>query len=192
MNKQNCPHCRKTYASEKWLLKHLEKCEKNVKMGQGEEIVQKKPKASIKIKRKAIDSRLRKNVWDTYIGQKTSGKCFCCRENEITAFTYCNTFQAGHIISHMNGGKAEISNLLPICRDCNMKMSSENWDDYVERHSHLPMRRCGANPPIAKYMKGIIWTQSLARMYLERKKPDSHWRIEWRRRWLTDRHTYVD
>ena len=34
MNKQNCPHCLTTYASEKWLLKHLKKCEKNVKMGQ--------------------------------------------------------------------------------------------------------------------------------------------------------------
>ena len=59
--------------------------------------------------------------------------------------------------------------MLPICRDCNMNMGAENWDDYVKRNN-LPIRRAGKNPPIVKYMKGIIWWQSLARMWLERNK----------------------
>lgn len=134
-----------------------------------------------KPKRKSMDPKLRKSVWDIYIGQKTSAICFCCWRKEITPFTYNNTFQAGHIISHANGGASCLANLLPICRDCNMNMSAENWDEYVERHPHLPLRTYGENPP-----QKVIWAttimQSLVRMWLERKNPDSDWRIEWKKR----------
>lgn len=160
MKKFTCTKCKQTYASESWFKKH--KC-KNV---------------SIK-KRSSIPGKLRKQVWDVYIGQRTGSKCFCCCENIITPFTYCNTFHAGHIISHHNGGKTSIENMLPICRDCNMNMGAENWDNYVERNG-FPLRRCGENPPIQKYIKGIIWIQSLVRMWLERKKEDSYWRLKWK------------
>ena len=44
-----------------------------------------------------------------------------------------------------------------------MNMSDENWDDYVARQPHLPLRTYGANPP-----KKVVWAttviQSLARM----------------------------
>ena len=132
-----------------------------------------------------MDASLRARVWDTYIGQTTKGICFCCRDstNPIYPFSYCNTFQAGHIISDANGGKATIGNLLPICRDCNMNMGAENWDDYVARQPHLRIRIHGDNLP-----KEVIWAatiiQSLARMYLERKNPHSPWRLEWERRYI--------
>ena len=128
------------------------------------------------VKRKSIDPPLRKQLWEKYIGQKTEGKCYCCWKNTITPFTYCKTFHAGHIISRYNGGSDSLDNLLPICRDCNMQMGTENWDSYVNRHPHLPLRRGGKNPPISKYIKGIIWIQSLIRMWLERKNPESEWR----------------
>jgi len=126
-------------------------------------------------KRKSIDPQLRKKLWEMYIGQKTDGKCYCCWKNSITPFTYCHTFHAGHIISRYNGGSDSINNLLPICRDCNMQMGTENWDSYIDRHDHLPLRRCGKNPPISRYVKGIVWIQSLIRMWLERKNPESEW-----------------
>ena len=59
-----------------------------------------------------------------------------------------------------------------------MQMGTENWDSYVDRHSHLPLRRAGKNAPISKYIKGIVWIQSLIRMWLERKNPNSEWRIK--------------
>ena len=128
-------------------------------------------------RRKSIDPYLRKKVWNTYIGQVMNAKCFCCWKNEITPFTYCNTFQAGHIKSHAHGGRDTIDNLLPICRDCNLTMFVDDWDDYIERHTHLPLRTYGANPP-----KKVIWAtiiiQSLVRMWLERKNPDSAWRLK--------------
>lgn len=148
-----CPNCKTTYKTESWLKKHLER-------------------GNCKKKRSSISGNLRKKVWEEYVGQRIETKCFCCRTKRITPFTYCDTFHAGHIISAYNKGTTSIENLLPICRDCNMNMGSENWDDYVERNG-FPLRKCGKNPPIKKYIRGIIWTQSLVRMWLERKNPKS-------------------
>ena len=60
-------------------------------------------------------------------------------------------------------------------------MSDENWDDYVNRHPHLPLRTFGFDPP-QKVIWATIIIQSLIRMYLERKNPYSTWRLEWERR----------
>lgn len=161
-----CPHCKCTYKTKGWLDKHLS---------------EKHPPKQPSTPRRSISGMLRKKVWDTYIGQYTQSICFCCNKSPITPFTRYHTFHAGHIISNHNGGPTSLENLLPICRDCNMNMSSENWDEYVERNK-FPLRRCGKNPPIEKYIKGIIWLQSLVRMWLERKNPNSHWYLEWKRR----------
>ena len=62
-----------------------------------------------------------------------------------------------------------------------MNMGAENWDDYVARQPHLPLRTWGHNPP-----EKVIWAttviQSLGRMYLERKNPLSSWRVAWNNR----------
>ena len=122
-----CSYCQKPYKRKKALEDHEIKCKKKI-------IPKEKCK---KPRRSKIHQLIRKRVWETHIGQKTRSLCFCCFDQVITPFTYCNTFQAGHIVSYANGGKDIIDNLLPICRDCNMNMSDENWDDYVERHLHL-------------------------------------------------------
>jgi hypothetical protein len=158
-----CPQCKSTYKSSGWLKKHIA------------------DKHSPQTRRRSIGGKLRKDVWDTYIGPHTQSICFCCNHKLITPFTRCNTFHAGHIISHYNGGAICLDNLLPICSDCNMNMNSENWDDYTERNG-FPLRRCGKDPPIKKYIKGIVWIQSLVRMWIERKNPNSHWLLEWQRR----------
>ena len=163
-----CKHCNKEYKQTKALMDHEVKCKKRSKP----------PNPQRRKRRKSIDPYLRMKVWNTYIGQTMNAKCFCCWNNKITPFTYCNTFQAGHIKSHAHGGRDTIDNLLPICRDCNLNMSAEDWDDYIERHPHLPLRIYGANSP-----KKVIWAttiiQSLVRMWLERKNPDSAWRLRW-------------
>ena len=154
-----CPKCGKTYETQgKYYNKHVESC------GSTLEIIPAKKK-----RRAGITGEMRLAVWEKWVGQRTRAKCFCCWQADITMLSNHKTFHAGHIISDHNGGETSINNMLPICRDCNMNMSAENWDDYVKRNK-LPMRRAGKNPPIAKYMKGIIWWQSLARMWLERNK----------------------
>ena len=98
-------------------------------------------------KKKKISPEMRERVWIHYVGDKIKNvKCFCCHKKRITPFTYHDTFQAGHIISEYNGGSISIDNLLPICRDCNMTMGTENWDDYVRRNG-FHLRIYGKNPP---------------------------------------------
>ena len=157
-SKFTCPKCNKTYETQgKYYQKHVESCNGEVSS------------TSSKIRRPRITGEMRLAVWEKWVGQRTRAKCFCCWKACITQLSNYKTFHAGHIISDHNGGETSVDNMLPICRDCNMNMGSENWDDYVERNRH-PMRRAGKNPPIAKYMKGILWWQSLARMWLERNK----------------------
>lgn len=124
-------------------------------------------------KRKGISGAVKRDVWFKYVGNKAKTKCFCCRKNVIL---FCsgvhNTWQAGHIISHNNGGKAVIENLHPICKQCNNNMNSENWDDYVYRHKNL----YNSFPYLIdnyykNYKNGIIWWQSLYRMHLSRINP---------------------
>ena len=127
---------------------------------------------SNKKKRKSISSYLKRDVWFKYIGNRAKSKCFCCKKNEIF---FCSglekTWQAGHIISHNNGGLAEINNLHPICKHCNKNMNDENWDDYVNRHKDLNHSwDWNIENYYKKYEKGIIWWQSLYRMHLSRVK----------------------
>ena len=127
---------------------------------------------TIRKKRKNISGTLKRDVWLKYIGDKARSKCFCCRKNIIFLGSGLhNTWQAGHIISHNNGGKAEINNLHPICKQCNNAMDDENWDDYVNRHKNL----YHSFPYLlenyySNFEKGITWWQSLYRMHLLRIK----------------------
>ena len=125
MSTFKCSTCKKTYKTKNGMKRH--KCKK-------------------KTPRARISGPLRKQIWEKYVGQSTEAKCLCCCKNVITPISNCKTFQAGHIISHHNGGKTTIDNLLPICRDCNNNMGTENWDDYVKRNN-FPKRTKGKNPP---------------------------------------------
>ena len=123
-----------------------------------------------KEKRKNIISARKRDVWLKYEGNKAKSKCFCCRKNVIFLCSGLhNTWQAGHIKSHNNGGIAEINNLHPICKQCNNDMNDEDWDDYVSRHTHLFHSMSFLTNYYKKYEKGIIWWQSLYRMHLSRK-----------------------
>jgi 5-methylcytosine-specific restriction endonuclease McrA len=127
---------------------------------------------TIREKRKNISGALKRDVWLKYIGNKARSKCFCCMKNTIFLCSGLhNTWQAGHIISHNNGGLAEINNLHPICKQCNNAMNDENWDDYVNRHKNLYHSwDWNIENYYKKYEKGIIWWQSLYRMHLSRIK----------------------
>ena len=138
----NCPTCKKKYKTENGFKKH--KCT---------------------TKRRSIPAALRKKVWEKHVGQSTQTKCFCCLQNTITTFTKCNTFHAGHIISHKNGGKTTIDNLLPICRNCNINMGSENWDDYVQQNN-FPKRILGKNPPSGQiFTSAIVSEQTMTSIF---------------------------
>ena len=87
------------------------------------------PEHNFKKIKDRISPTLRKNVWDL-IYKKETGFCPLCN---ILINNGKDGFHCGHIISEANGGKITIDNLRPICASCNLKMGSNNWDDYVKK-----------------------------------------------------------
>ena len=80
-------------------------------------------------KRKSISKALRVKVWNSNIDKTYEVNCICCNSNVINAHNY----ECGHIISHYNGGRADLSNLLPICSLCNKSMSITNMEEFILR-----------------------------------------------------------
>jgi 5-methylcytosine-specific restriction endonuclease McrA len=80
-------------------------------------------------KKKTIPAAIKKLVWNTYIGEDIGkSKCTCCKNTDITQMS----FNCGHIIAEANGGKLTVSNLKPICQNCNSSMGTKNMDEFMK------------------------------------------------------------
>lgn len=81
-------------------------------------------------KKQTIPKVLKDNVWNKYIGINIGQtNCLCCKTNKISQ----HNFHCGHVISESKGGKTDIDNLRPICSNCNLSMSTQNMDTFMER-----------------------------------------------------------
>jgi 5-methylcytosine-specific restriction endonuclease McrA len=90
--------------------------------------ISQKPLAETKYKKKYISSTLKRLVWNKWIGEEVGkAKCCCCNTTDIVQMS----FHAGHIIAEINGGKTAISNLMPICQNCNSSMGRMNLYDFM-------------------------------------------------------------
>ncbi len=79
-------------------------------------------------KKKTISSTIKKLVWNTNIGEEIGkSKCLCCKSTDITQLS----FNCGHIIAESNGGDTIVSNLKPICQNCNSSMGTKNMNDFM-------------------------------------------------------------
>lgn len=78
-----------------------------------------------------LSKKFREDVWEKYNGKNYHGKCFCCG-SEISIIN----FDCGHVISEKNGGETSIANMRPVCRPCNLSMSSTNMNDYMNKYSY--------------------------------------------------------
>lgn len=102
-------------------------------------IKQKRPAITDKayVKKSSIPKALRTQVWLTFSGEVFKRKCYIpwC-QNNMTVFD----FHVGHDVPESRGGKTEVSNLRPICAQCNLSMSNKYT---VEQWSKLsrPVRR---------------------------------------------------
>jgi hypothetical protein len=91
-----------------------------------------------KYRKAPISLALKKLVWDEHIGLDIGRtKCVCCKTSEIIQIS----FHAGHIIAESKGGKTDVSNLKPICQNCNCSMGSINMDEFEK--SFIGRRRRG-------------------------------------------------
>jgi len=72
---------------------------------------------------------MKKLVWNMHIGEEIGkSKCLCCKSTYITQLS----FHCGHIIAEINGGETIVSNLRPICQNCNSSMNTKNMDDFMK------------------------------------------------------------
>lgn len=83
------------------------------------------------IKRKNIPKAVKGACWNENIGpDNASGQCFTGCLNIISQ----QNFQVGHIIAVSNGGSDELSNLKPICQQCNTSMGDQNMDEFIKQY----------------------------------------------------------
>jgi hypothetical protein len=93
--------------------------------------IEKDCKNIIKPKKQRIPHALKIACWNKNIGEKIGqSKCFCCK---ITKIEQLN-FHAGHIISEANGGILHIDNILPICKNCNLSMNTQNLYTFKNKY----------------------------------------------------------
>jgi hypothetical protein len=91
--------------------------------------VPKKETVEIKKKKKPISATIKRLVWNSNIGEEIGkSKCMCCQVTDITQLS----FNCGHIIAEANGGEVIVSNLKPICQNCNSSMGTKNMDDFMK------------------------------------------------------------
>jgi len=82
-----------------------------------------------KQKKKAISSTIKRLVWNINIGEYIGkAKCLCCKSTDIIQMS----FHCGHIIAEANGGESIVSNLKPICQNCNSSMGTKNMNEFMK------------------------------------------------------------
>ena len=80
--------------------------------------------------KKKIPKALRQQTWVKYIGNNYTSKCFIdwCA-NIITPFN----FEVGHNLPSSKGGSDNITNLRPICSQCNRSMGNQyTIDEFID------------------------------------------------------------
>uniref|UniRef100_A0A6C0CFK5 HNH endonuclease 5 domain-containing protein n=1 Tax=viral metagenome TaxID=1070528 RepID=A0A6C0CFK5_9ZZZZ len=92
-------------------------------------IQEEKKKQQKKTKKKPISATIKRLVWNSNIGEDIGkSKCMCCTVTDITQMS----FNCGHIIAECNGGELIVSNLKPICQNCNSSMGTKNMEDFMK------------------------------------------------------------
>jgi len=83
--------------------------------------------------KKKISKSLRQLVWNTYMGDVKTGKCYCCG----VKLDYMDPWEDGHIVSEANGGTTDLANLRPVCGKCNKNMSTMHMHEYMRKHGYV-------------------------------------------------------
>jgi hypothetical protein len=79
-------------------------------------------------KKKSIPSAIKKLVWNKNIGEDIGkSKCYCCKSTDISQ----TSFHCGHVIAESKGGKTIVSNLKPICQNCNSSMATKDMNEFM-------------------------------------------------------------
>lgn len=76
-----------------------------------------------KQRKKYIPKTLKIQVWDKAFGLHVGQtRCPVCNFHTLTQMS----FHCGHIVAEADGGETVVSNLYPICAECNLSMGKKN------------------------------------------------------------------
>lgn len=82
-----------------------------------------------KKKKQVISATTRRLVWNIHIGEAIGkAKCMCCGVTDITQLA----FNCGHIVAEAKGGATIVSNLKPICQNCNSSMGTKDMNEFMK------------------------------------------------------------
>ena len=91
--------------------------------------------------RKAISKKDRLDVWNFYIGAAYGlHQCLLCCAKILDKGS--SDWHCGHVISHADGGSSSVSNLRPICTDCNYAMGKTDMKVYAAERDAPGERYC--------------------------------------------------
>jgi 5-methylcytosine-specific restriction endonuclease McrA len=79
-------------------------------------------KQPIKYKKKKIPLAVRQSVWIKQFGRVFQHKCFVSWCHRVLS---CFDFEVGHNIPESKGGTLDLTNLYPICHQCNTGMGNQ-------------------------------------------------------------------
>lgn len=80
-----------------------------------------------------IPTAVRNQVWLKYMGNTAFGPCPCCGIHDIS-LVQSGGFECGHVQAEAQGGSTNLSNLIPVCKSCNLGMGTTNMIDYVKQY----------------------------------------------------------
>ena len=104
-----------------------EKAKESKPVKAAKELKTPKEKAA-KDSKKKVSATLKRLVWNTHVGEEIGKtKCLCCKSTDITQMS----FHCGHVTAEVNGGELIVSNLKPICQNCNSSMGTKNMNDFM-------------------------------------------------------------
>lgn len=90
--------------------------------------------------RERIPQAVRRRVWAKHNAPDSiAGACYTC-EAELRF----GDMECAHIVPHALGGKAELDNLMPVCRTCNRDMGIQNLETYRQ---HIARQIFGPSGP---------------------------------------------
>jgi hypothetical protein len=93
------------------------------------EEIENKEEIKKSVKKQAISATIKKLVWNMHIGEEIGkAKCVCCKSSYISQMS----FHCGHIIAESKGGEMIVSNLRPICQNCNSSMGNKNMEEFMK------------------------------------------------------------
>jgi hypothetical protein len=80
-------------------------------------------------KKETIPKPLKNKVWDYYNGRENGiGNCYCCKR-----IIDSKDFECGHVKAEAKGGVLILSNLRPICGQCNRSMGTTHMHDFMKK-----------------------------------------------------------